>query len=72
MAHDDALLSISLALALFPAVRPSHAAKRPHAKRAEEGTIVWTNEDLERLRPNQSGSWDDSKIKRGGSHEDVP
>ncbi len=43
-------LTISLALALFPAVRPSHAVSLPHARSAEEGTVVWTNEDLERLR----------------------
>jgi len=43
-------LTISLALALFPAVRPSHAAKKPHARSADERTIVWTNEDLERLK----------------------
>jgi hypothetical protein len=43
-------LTISLALALFPAVRPLHAASLPRAKSAEQGTVVWTNEDLERLR----------------------
>jgi len=43
-------LTISLALVLFPAVRPSHAAKEPHARSAEQGNVAWTNEDLERLR----------------------
>ncbi len=43
-------LTISLVLALFPAVRPSHAAKKPHARGAEEGAVIWTNGDLERLR----------------------
>lgn len=43
-------LTISLALALFPAVRPSHAASSPRARRADQGTVVWTNEDLEKLR----------------------
>jgi hypothetical protein len=43
-------LTISLVLAFFLAVRPSHAAKQPHARSAEQGTVVWTTEDLERLR----------------------
>jgi hypothetical protein len=42
-------LTISLALALFPAVPPLHAASLPHAGRAEKRTVVWTNEGLERL-----------------------
>jgi uncharacterized cupin superfamily protein len=32
--------SLSLAPALFPAVRPSHAASWPHARRAEEEIVV--------------------------------
>jgi hypothetical protein len=40
-------LTISLVLALFPAVRPSHAAKKPHARGAEEGAVIWTNGDLD-------------------------
>jgi len=40
-------LTISLVLAFFLAVRPSHAAKQPHARSA---AVVWTTEDLERLR----------------------
>jgi hypothetical protein len=50
MAKMTHSLTISLVLALFPAVRPSHAAKKPHARGAEEGTPIWTNGDLERLR----------------------
>ena len=40
-------LTISLVLAFFLAVRPSHAAKQPHARSA---AVVWTTEDLESLR----------------------
>jgi hypothetical protein len=50
MAKMTRSLAVSLVLALFPAVRPSHAAKKPHARGAEEGALVWTNGDLERLR----------------------
>jgi len=42
-------LTISLALALVPAVGPLHAASSPHARSAEKETVVWTNEDLEKL-----------------------
>jgi hypothetical protein len=42
-------LTISLALALFPAVRLLHATPLPHARNAEKRTVVWTNEDLDRL-----------------------
>jgi hypothetical protein len=42
-------LTISLVLVLFPAVRSLHAASLPHARSAEKRTVVWTNEDLERL-----------------------
>jgi hypothetical protein len=43
-------LTISLALALFPAVRSSHAAPSPRARLSDQGAVVWTNEDLEKLR----------------------
>jgi hypothetical protein len=43
-------LTVLLALALFPAVRSSRAAGKPDARSGEEGTVVWTNENLERLR----------------------
>jgi len=43
-------LTISLALAFFAEVPSSHAANKPHARSGEKRTIVWTNEDLEKLR----------------------
>jgi hypothetical protein len=42
-------LTISLALVFFPVVRSLHAASLPHAGSAEKRTVVWTNEDLEKL-----------------------
>jgi hypothetical protein len=43
-------LTISLAFVLFPAVRSSHAANKPHARSGKERIVVWTNEDVERLK----------------------
>lgn len=41
--------TISLALALLPAVSPLHAASSPRAGGPEKEILVWTNEDLEKL-----------------------
>jgi phage host-nuclease inhibitor protein Gam len=43
-------LSISLSLVLLSACSPLRAANKPHAKRASEANVIWTNDDLERLR----------------------
>jgi hypothetical protein len=42
-------LTISLALALLPAVGPLHAAALPHAGSPGKSAVVWANEDLEKL-----------------------
>jgi len=42
-------LCISVCLALVSAAIPLRAANRPHAGTDSENTLVWTNDDLERL-----------------------
>jgi hypothetical protein len=42
-------LSASVSLALVSAVIPLRAAKRPHAGTDSQNTVVWTNDDLEKL-----------------------
>ncbi len=42
-------LCISVCLALVSAAIPLRAANRPHAGTASQNTLVWTNDDLERL-----------------------
>jgi hypothetical protein len=42
-------LTVLLALTLFPAVRSSRAANKPHSGTDRQDPVVWTNDDLERL-----------------------
>lgn len=44
-------LCISVCLALVPAAIPLRAANKPRAGKTERATTLWTNEDLEKLRP---------------------
>jgi hypothetical protein len=41
---------ISACLAVVSAAIPLRAANRPHAGTDRQGTVVWTNDDLEKLR----------------------
>ena len=43
-------LSISLSLVLLSACSPLRAANKPHAMGASGANVIWTNDDLERLR----------------------
>jgi hypothetical protein len=43
-------LSLTFALALNTQAIPARAANQPRAGKTEVATVVWTNDDLERLR----------------------
>jgi len=43
-------LYISACLAVVSAAIPLRAANRPHAGTDRQGTVIWTNDDLEKLR----------------------
>ena len=60
------LRSLTLAPALFPAVRPSHAASWPHARRADEETVVRVRRShlVSRLSPSETmQSWFFTKFR---------